>query len=210
MIQVTVEAVGPPSPLEDIQTAERELGTVFPDPLRSAWLNRGSLRLDGDWQIYGATDIVERNQTFEIQEYAPHLLLIGDDGGGRGLLIERSVKNPQVMCIDLGAVGSDDGSSLGYLSDVLAGRFLDLREDQKHVGFVDIVLVHPPRGGLASLVKIAKRLGLQKSITDLKAMLDDLPAVLLSKVRVVKYEAAVNDLNVTYGGLAILQSDSDS
>ncbi|MGQ0710297.1 MAG: hypothetical protein ACT4NV_11160 [Rhodoferax sp.] len=37
--------------------------------------------------LYPAEALVERNQTFEVQDYLPGFLLIGDDSGGRGFLI---------------------------------------------------------------------------------------------------------------------------
>ncbi|MGC4807019.1 hypothetical protein [Micromonospora sp. DT233] len=42
-----------------------------------------------DVALYGPDEIAERNRTHEVPQYAPELLLIGDDGGGRGFFVAR-------------------------------------------------------------------------------------------------------------------------
>lgn len=64
----------------------------------------GLLRDDGV-HIYGPHEIAERNETYEIAEYAPDWVMVGDDSGGSGLFIRRHGKDRStVLLVGMGAV----------------------------------------------------------------------------------------------------------
>lgn len=66
--------------------------------------------------LYGQEDFAERNNTFEVAEYVPGYLLIGDDSGGRGVLVScKQPAHPVYIC-DLGALAAEE---LAPLSDSL-------------------------------------------------------------------------------------------
>jgi hypothetical protein len=44
----------------------------------------------GDILLYGTQDIVERNETYEVPRYCPGYATIGDDGGGRAIMLNLS------------------------------------------------------------------------------------------------------------------------
>lgn len=60
-----------------------KLPNVYKDLLR--YINGFSI--GGGLVIYGTDDIVERNKTWEINEYASGYISIGDDGGGNIFLM---------------------------------------------------------------------------------------------------------------------------
>ncbi|MEH1017253.1 SMI1/KNR4 family protein [Micromonospora sp. CPCC 206060] len=72
----------------------------------------GLLRDDG-MLIYGPHVIQERNETFEVADYAPEWVLVGDDSGGNGLLMRQHGRDrSSVWLLDLGAISEnieDDG-----------------------------------------------------------------------------------------------------
>lgn len=43
---------------------------------------------DDGLMIYAPEDVAERNQTYEVEEYLPAHLMIADDSGGRGVLVD--------------------------------------------------------------------------------------------------------------------------
>ena len=55
--------------------------------------------------IYSAVDLAERNETFEVQQYLPGFLLIGDDSGGRGFFIRlNEEEGREVVMLGLGCL----------------------------------------------------------------------------------------------------------
>lgn len=52
--------------------------------------------------VYEAANVVERNETFEVAEYAPGFVLFGDDSGGRGFLLHAATPDSPVYVSDLG------------------------------------------------------------------------------------------------------------
>ncbi len=55
-------------------------------PAFAAW-QTGEPRDDG-LMIYAPEQIAERNQTYEVAQYLPNHLMVGDDSGGRGILVD--------------------------------------------------------------------------------------------------------------------------
>lgn len=58
--------------------------------------------------MYSAASIVERNVTYEVADYAPGFVLIGDDSGGRGFLVRVGDPDSQVFSSDLGDLDPAD------------------------------------------------------------------------------------------------------
>jgi len=81
----------------------------FKEKIENAYLNENT-----GVKFYSQTEIKERNETFEIQEYLKDFILIGDDSGGLGFLLD---KDGKVYSCDLGFLDEDDmelqASSLG-------------------------------------------------------------------------------------------------
>ncbi|MFD1811044.1 SMI1/KNR4 family protein [Rhodococcus gannanensis] len=81
----------------------------------------GLLRPDG-LLLYGPHEIAERNETFEVAQYAPGWTLVGDDSGGRGLLMRHHGRDRHsVYVLDLGALGEDVAEDGDLLTDDLIG-----------------------------------------------------------------------------------------
>ncbi|WP_035846488.1 SMI1/KNR4 family protein [Kitasatospora azatica] len=76
--------------------------------LARLWRSTPGVQLPNGITIYGPQDILERNETYEVGEYQPDWILIGDDSGGNGLFIRRSTADrPSVYRLDLGAGDND-------------------------------------------------------------------------------------------------------
>ncbi|EME16519.1 SMI1/KNR4 family protein [Rhodococcus triatomae] len=81
----------------------------------------GLLRPDG-LLLYGPHEIAERNETFEVARYAPGWTLVGDDSGGRGLLMRHHGRDRRsVYVLDLGALGEDVADVGDLLTNDLIG-----------------------------------------------------------------------------------------
>ena len=71
-------------------------------PAFASW-QTGEPRDDG-LMIYAPDQIAERNQTYEVAQYLPGHLMIGDDSGGRGVLLDGS---GAVWICDMGALDTE-------------------------------------------------------------------------------------------------------
>jgi len=113
-----------PSTDADIAEIELALGVK----LRGAYANYLKFTTEfprGDGLLlYGADAIVERNNTFGVQEYLPRFVLIGDDSGGRGFLVKDALlSDARVYFSDLGCLFEEE-----QLAE-LAASFECWRED---------------------------------------------------------------------------------
>lgn len=198
-----------PASNEDIQNAVNILNKDIPDALKSLWrASNGVIFKNSNVYLYSANDIVERNDTNEIDKYEPKKLLIGDDGGGNGFFMDSDHTALAVYKIELGAVGSDDGTlvSEDFIEWIAQGG---IQTKDTSVGPINpkvkIILVREPRDGLKGLFEINKKLHLDHSIQKLKGINSNIPYVLLENVFLSKYEKLCSEINATQNCLEIAQ-----
>lgn len=108
-------------------------GALAPAPNPSVaelWRATPGLHLPDGTAVYGPHSLAERNTTFEVAHYAPGWVLVGDDGGGRGLLMRASGpgfdpaagrESAEVVLLDLGALCPGVAGEGEFLTDDLVG-----------------------------------------------------------------------------------------
>ncbi|MDH6579851.1 SMI1/KNR4 family protein [Kitasatospora sp. MAP5-34] len=99
-----------------------ELGDGPTPALARLWRSTPGVCLPNGVVIYGPQDLLERNETYEVREYQPDWVLIGDDSGGHGLFMRRDGgAGAAVYSLDLGAGDHDiDSPGVGeWLTDDL-------------------------------------------------------------------------------------------
>lgn len=72
------------------------------------WEVADGLMTDAGVTVYSTGCIGERNSTYEVAQYAPGFLLIGDNGGGRGFLLRTDDSGSAVFSSDLGDLAPED------------------------------------------------------------------------------------------------------
>ncbi len=92
----------------EVGRARAELATILPAALPALWSVRDGLLTESGIAVYSAAGIAERNATYEVAQYAPGFLLIGDDSGGRGFLLRAEDPDSAVFSSDLGDLGPED------------------------------------------------------------------------------------------------------
>lgn len=100
------------------------LGDRLTPALTRLWRSTPGVLLPNGVVVYGPQDIVERNETYEVGEYQPDWVLIGDDSGGSGLFMRRGGGDrASVYRLDLGAGDNDiDSPGVGeWATDDLLG-----------------------------------------------------------------------------------------
>ena len=84
---------------------EQSLATRLPTALREFLKLSDGLSLGGGLLIYGSADLKERNDTWEVNEYAPGYLAIGDDGGGYVFLMRlKDDEDPAIYAVGSGVM----------------------------------------------------------------------------------------------------------
>ncbi|MEU8289331.1 hypothetical protein AB0C01_33820 [Micromonospora sp. NPDC048905] len=186
---------------------EAQVGVRPPEALLDVWTGERPVDAAADVSVYGPDEIAERNRTYEIPDYAPDLLLIGDDGGGAGLFVARNDSDPEVVLIGLGAVGTVDGTPAGQLSLLAADGFRsidsaeDLGDTAASTGPIDVLVTHRP--GVRALVEIRKLFHLSLPISALTAADAHYPMVVLTDVHHGRYAEAIAQLNLRHRCLAV-------
>ncbi|QJI39403.1 SMI1/KNR4 family protein [Pseudomonas sp. ADAK2] len=163
---------------------------------RDVWIVKFWSRYDGallndQVLMYSTDDIVERNQTYEVGINFPEQVLIGDDSGGRLILIDKAISDVFYL-IDSGDPFLGDAvifHSIDELMDNISGEETDLSAT------FNIVAIASDKPTPQEVLAIKKGLGLSFSITDLKGKLEKRNEVILSDVKIVKYEAIVKAYN---------------
>ncbi|MBO0914104.1 hypothetical protein [Streptomyces laculatispora] len=92
----------------DVARARAETALSLPAPLVALWNVTDGLLTDAGVSVYSAGCIGERNTTYEVAQYAPGFVLIGDNSGGRGFLLRADDPGSAVLSSDLGDLGPED------------------------------------------------------------------------------------------------------
>lgn len=85
-------------------TIEGILQLSLPRDFREFLLTSDGLSVDGGFLIYGSEDLVERNETWEVSEYAPGYVAIGDNGGGDVFLMKLSDNEAGIYMVESGVM----------------------------------------------------------------------------------------------------------
>ncbi|MGE7433008.1 MULTISPECIES: hypothetical protein [Kitasatospora] len=104
--------------------------------LTRLWRCTPGLQFPDGVVVYGPQDLPERNETYEVGEYQPDWVLIGDDSGGRGLFMRRAGGDrPSVYSLGLGDGDRDiDRPGVGeWVTDDLLGWLTERLVRQRYV-----------------------------------------------------------------------------
>jgi len=132
--------------------------------------------------IYGTEEIIERNETWEVNEYAKGYVAIGDDGGGTVFLMELDIAGT-VFAVGCGDMNPQNASiiAVDFKSWIDSGCFSKSEEEELGEPIVtcNIVLTASPNGGLKDLVEIKNVLHIKIAAFDLLKCSKNLPCELV-------------------------------
>ncbi|KFM95588.1 SMI1-KNR4 cell-wall family protein [Bacillus clarus] len=158
-----------------------KLPNVYKDLLKYT----NGFSIGGGLTIYGTEDIIERNETWEVTEYANGYVSMGDDGSGNVFLMLQGADAKEVLVVDSGDMDSNHATVITLdFSEWVNTGCLNEKIQKIEVEFPDtcnIVLVETPNGGLKDLVKIKSVLAIDISTGDLLKGSKNLPFTLVKK-----------------------------
>lgn len=97
-----------PASEQQINEVEQSLGKIFPELYKDFLCSTNGGEVGNGIYFYSTEDILERNRTFEVNEYLPNYILIGDDSGGRGIFMMASKVSTSVKMVGLGSLSEED------------------------------------------------------------------------------------------------------
>lgn len=143
----------------------------------------------GEWVVlYGRDSIDERNQTYQVQLNVPQSVAIGDDSGGRAILLRLDYSDGVYIC-GHGALGSVELEPLSpsFKTWFDEGCPLPEEEERKLPLCGDLWLIGVPAGGLKDLLRLKNLLGLQNNLGELKQKLTQTPCLLAESIPPVAF-----------------------
>ena len=190
----------------DLDTADATVTamlTRLADGYRRLLILADGIELASGALIYSSRELVERNDTYDVARGMPLHIAISDDGGGHMFLLREGPDSP-VFRVGMGAIGS-------LSPDVIAESVEDWIEqgcpaktpgemlDANTPSFADVYLDVIPEGKLSNLIAVKNELGLDLSISEMKALASNLPARLAISVPYGKFRIRCNALNKRFG-----------
>lgn len=179
--------VKPPASAAAINETVNSLGIDENRWVARFWALYNGALLDDQVLIYSTEEIVERNRTYEIDKDFPGQLLVGDDSGGRLVLIDRSVED-KFYLIDSGDPFLGDAEIFSSIEALVAHV---LGETNVLPNSAGIVAIGKAKATPQEVLAIKKELGLNGSVANLKGKLEKENEMILSGVKTVKYEGVV-------------------
>lgn len=77
-------------------------GSDLPEDYLEVLSTRGGKFCNDAVRLYAADELIERNETYETKRYCPGYLTIGDDSGGRAIVIALQSTSGPVYFVDHG------------------------------------------------------------------------------------------------------------
>lgn len=188
-----------PAKINEIMSAERELGIGLPKVYIDLLNSTNGLVNDNGIGVYGTDELIERNQTWEVNEYAKGYVAIGDDAGGKVLLMKYDINAREVIAVDSGYMNPYDKPEIitnNFEKWIYEGCVIESEEISAKL--CDIIIEKTPSGGTKDLLMIKKAFGVDISITEMFKESKQPPFTIIKEV---SYEKAVSRMKAL-GGLA--------
>jgi hypothetical protein len=92
---------------DELLSLDHSFGSRLPDAFREFLKRSDGLSLGGGLLIYGSADLIERNNNWEVNVYAPGHVAIGDDGGGNVFLMKLNEEDSAIYAVESGIMNPD-------------------------------------------------------------------------------------------------------
>lgn len=182
----------------EITNIEQELGLTLPKVYKELLEISNGFSSGGGLVIYGTDDIVERNETWEINEYAEGYIAIGDDGGGNVYLMLQNENAGDFYIVDAGEMNPTHASKapLGFINWVNNGC---PGMEERNINFpTDTCIVVVEKvldNGLKDLIKLKNLMGIEVTTSQLMYGSKNTPFVIASDFPYGKAKKLVEKLD---------------
>lgn len=173
---------------DSLADIEQWVGQRLPEPYRGFLERQDEALPVGDCVVlYGRADFLELNVCNEVKTYCPECVTIGDDSGGRQILLV--LTNGRIGLVDAGSMRPADARPLAERFEEWLAGDCNLRDPPaaSHPERIDIYLLRPPADGLKGLVRVLKLLDLNVPASEYRGILAGVPCRLARDVGYLPY-----------------------
>ncbi|EPR11641.1 SMI1/KNR4 family protein [Ruminiclostridium papyrosolvens] len=204
-----------PANTDEINSVEVELGVFLPKVYRQLLsITNGFINGQGIG-LYGTDELVERNQTWEVDKYARGYVAIGDNSGGKVFLMEADRASKEVIAVDSGYMNPKDEPEVitndlsEWISTGCSIRTSETEEIRSYIELHNIILEKMPVGGTKDLLVIKKILEIDISIGELLKCSKQPPFILVRNVPYAKAISRIKKLGQVGSILRLEPSSND-
>lgn len=184
----------------EIQAVENRMNVTLPNVYKELLRCTNGFSIGGGLLIYGTEHIAERNEVWEVDEYAMGYVAIGDDGGGNVFLMAQHAEEKEMLVIGSGDMNPSYATVItaDFKKWVNNGCVSEIEQKtiNKSSDICNIVLVKTPSEGLKDLIKIKNILGLEISAVDLLKGSKNLPYILVERFPYGKAKKLIGKLAI--------------
>lgn len=184
----------------EIKKVEEEMGNAFPKVYKELLkLTNGFNTHEGN-VIFGTDIIIERNETYEVAEYAKGYIAVGSNGGGKFYLMHAKEDTTELFQVDTGIMNPEFASLVtsDFVKWINDGAIsIDMVEEEEELNdesYCDLILVHPLSGGAIDLKRIQEIFKIKKGLFDLLKGSKQLPFILMKDIPVEIAEKNLKEL----------------
>lgn len=200
-----------PASKDEIIILEKKMNLILPKIYKELLSLSNGFSTDKGVVIYGTEDIIERNLTLEVNEYAKGYIAIGDDSGDIVFLISEDDSKKEILAVGCGDMNPLNAKIISPSLCKWLENNCDLADINQENGSkvnsekYSILLIENPKGGLKDLVKIKNTINIELSSAELLKASKNIPFILISNI---SYGKALNYLKKLSEFSEILQLQS--
>jgi hypothetical protein len=188
-----------PASKEELFIFINTTGLTLPIVYQELLLVTNGLTTPSGVVLYGTEDVIERNETWEVAKYAPGFIAIGDDSGGRVLIMSECDNFTSVLIVDSGDMNPVNATILTTNFVDWINKGLEISDgcmnEISYTHLYDLMLVEPIENGLRGLLKFKKTLNLKMTTGEFMTGSKHLPFKLLQGVPYGKLLKMIEELD---------------
>ncbi|MFC4322020.1 SMI1/KNR4 family protein [Litchfieldia salsa] len=190
--------LNPPANVMELEKVKLKMNTKLPTSYKELLLKTNGVSTKEGIILYGTQDLIERNETWETEVYAPGFISIGDDSGGRVILMRKDLKNKEVLIADSGDMTPENALLISTdLIQWVKNGLTIVHYEKPEVNWLKnakLVVVDTQDGALKDLIKIKSILALDIATSELVKGAKNLPFVLTEEVPYGKAKKIIEEL----------------
>ncbi|MBN1051989.1 SMI1/KNR4 family protein [Clostridium botulinum] len=176
-----------PATKEEILKVEDEFGFKLPNGYKNLLFVTNGLLTKGTISIFGTDDIIERNRTYEVQEYADGYVAIGLSDGVDFLLMHAEENTKEVIRVDCGDMNPINSELfvedfIEWVNNGAIDPYNLQQNNQKKEELGRLILIEPPQNGARDLRKIEETFNITNRAFEILKGYRNVPFVLAENI----------------------------